>query len=163
MAVRKAIHDMSEDTDMNDKQNKLTDAEVQAAYEAVNRHWSHAEQERWSILYNFLIANSIFLLAWVAVYASPVYVKLPMLLVLSTGGVLISLLWLIIGCRVNVFIKRYGELGEEVENLLNLRVLGPFHRGEMIRANEQRCWATPMEWVGRWIPSRVFVLIIPSI
>lgn len=114
------------------------------------------------------MANTILLLAWAAVYASVVSVKLPVLLVLSAGGVLISLLWLIIGCRVNVFIRRYGELGEKLENLLHLQDLGPFHRGEMFRAkgqvnNKQRCRVTAMEQVGRWIPSRVFVLIIPGL
>lgn len=157
------------DRDMNKEQNKPTNAEVQAAYEAVNQHWSHAEQERWSILYNFLMASTILLLAWATVYASAVSVKLPVLLVLSAGGVLISLLWPIIGCRVNLFIRRYGELGEKVENLLHLQDLGPFHRGETIRAEEQvnvtkqRCQITAMERVGRLIPSRVFVLIIPGL
>src|SRR5688572_22952405 len=104
-----------------------------AAYQAVNQHWSHAEQERWSILYNFLTANTVLLVAWATIYASQNHTKTIILVVLSFGGVVISILWLTIGARVNSFIKRYGQLGEMVEKKLHLDSLGPFHSGETIR------------------------------
>jgi len=109
---------------MSNQHSEPTESGVFAAYQAVNQHWRHAEQERWSILYNFFTANSILLLAWAALSSITPTKKLA-LLVLSLSGVLISFLWIAIESRVNNFIKRYGELGETVENQLHLHALGP--------------------------------------
>lgn len=90
---------------MNAQDSEPNDKEVLAAYQALNQHWSHAEQERWSMLYNFLMANTILLLAWAAVYASQIPTKTPVLAVLTLGGAAISVLWLTFGARVNTFSK----------------------------------------------------------
>ena len=41
-------------------------------YQAAVQHWSHAEQVRWTLLYNYLMASTILLLAWATVFASAV-------------------------------------------------------------------------------------------
>ena len=140
--------------------------DAQAAYQAINHHWAHAEQERWSILYNFLMASTILLLAWATLFgATQSTIKTVVLALLSLGGIAISGLWITIGCRVNTFIKRYGELGEEAEVRLGIGEIGPFHGGEGLRREERRSetGADILEWVGSLIPSRYFVVIIPSV
>jgi len=154
---------------MSTQDNEPTEEAVLAAYQAVNQHWSHAEQERWSILYNFLTANAVLLVAWAAIYSSQNHTKTLILVVLSLGGVAISFLWLTIGSRVNSFIKRYGQLGEMVEKKLHLHALGSFHSGETIRSDEHlesgkgRGKRPLLERLGAFIPSRVFVLLIPTL
>jgi hypothetical protein len=149
--------------------NAPTESDVLAAYQAVNQHWSHAEQERWSILYNFLTANTILLLAWAAIFSSTTPIRGSALMVLSLSGILISLLWLTIGSRVNMFIKRYGELGETIENQLHLHAIGPFHVGEIIRKKERSDESKRnrklnlTERLGTIIPSRTFVLFVPML
>jgi hypothetical protein len=150
-----------------DKEEPKPDA-LLSGYNAVNHHWAHAEQERWAILYNFLMANTILFLAWVAVYASDKNCKSTVLILLSSSGVTISFLWLTISCRVNKFIKEYGILGETVEKKLKLNKYGPFHIGERIRIEEQRSSSksTKPKAVDRFsslIPSRYFVMIVPSV
>ncbi len=134
---------------MRSKHSRPNEESVRAAYEAVNTHWSHAEMERWQILYNFLTANSIIILAWSAIYSSSVRIRTPVLLTLSIGGIVFSILWLIIERRANKFVKQYGELGEKVEKQLHLQAFGLFHGGEKIRMDEH---------FGTFIPSRHFVL-----
>lgn len=154
---------------MNSEGQEPEEDSIIGAYQAVNQHWSHAEQVRWSILYNFLMANTILLLAWAAVFGSASSAKTPVLLVLSFAGAVISVLWVTIGCRVNTFVKRYGELGELLEDRLHLHSLGPFHRGEQIREEEktnkpkQGATRSLMEIVGALIPTRVFVLVVPAL
>jgi hypothetical protein len=107
---------------------------IRAVYDAVNKHWSHAEQLRWSILYNFLTANSILVVAWAAIYSQKSTEK-TILITLPVVGFIMSILWCLLEHRANTFVKGYGELGGEVEKQLPLGLghLGPFKRGEEIR------------------------------
>ena len=152
---------------MNDTQGTRTpDPELVAAYQAVNHHWAHAEQERWAILYNFLMASTILLLAWAAVFASmPSPLRKVVLVLLAAAGAAVSLLWVTIGCRVNTFIRAYGEVGEEVEDQLDLGSVGPFHAGERVRLAEKENpkVGTMFDRWGRKIPSSRFVVIVPLI
>ncbi|HSL83828.1 MAG TPA: hypothetical protein VLF66_13715, partial [Thermoanaerobaculia bacterium] len=135
-----------------------------ATYQAVNQHWAHAEQERWAILYNFLMASTILLLAWAAVFASePSLLRRIVLAVLALAGATISLLWVTIGCRVSSFIRVYGELGEQVERQLGIGSVGPFHAGERLRIEEKRnpTDGTMMDRWGRKVASRQFMVILP--
>ena len=146
--------------------NQLSEAQMVAAYDAVNRHWAHAEQERWAILYNFLMASTILLLAWAAVFASQQsLLRRVVLVVLAVAGALVSLLWVTIGCRVNTFIRIYGELAEDVEARLGIGVVGPFHAGERLRLGEKQNpgGGTRMDQWGRRITSRHFVVLVPLV
>jgi hypothetical protein len=40
-----------------------------SVYSAISQHWVHSEQTRWTLLSNFLTANSILLLAWATIFA----------------------------------------------------------------------------------------------
>jgi hypothetical protein len=140
-----------------------------AAYEAVRQHWAHAEQERWQILYNFLTANSILVLAWAAIFASQTPYKSLVLIGLSVAGIIMSVLWLVIEARVNIFIKGYGKLGEDIEKKLLLDKSGPFHLGQIIRGEERPVAEKgngehDLIWrIVGFIPSRFFVIGIPGL
>jgi len=75
-------------------------------YHASVQHWSHAEQIRWTLLYNYLMASTILLLAWATVFASavPLSISWPKriaLVVLPTAGLLLSVLWIGLGLRAS--------------------------------------------------------------
>lgn len=148
----------------DEKQDEPTTTLTIAAYQAVNQHWAHAEQERWAILYNFLMASTILLLAWAAVFASTASTFRTVVLVgLAAAGAAVSLLWVTIVCRVNTFIRIYGELGERVEAQLGIGAVGPFHAGERLRFEERqhpKDGALMDRW-GRKLVSRQFVVAVP--
>jgi hypothetical protein len=114
---------------MSEKVNKPTEEErkqLLTAYDEINRHWVHAEDERWSILNNFLLASTILLLAWTAVFGSLSSVpKRITLILLSVAGLTITSLWVCIASRVSIFIDLYTQVGEDVEKQLTISE-GPF-------------------------------------
>ncbi len=144
--------------------------ELIITYDAIHRHWVHAEEERWSILNNFLVASTILLLAWAAVFvAQATTARNIVLTLLSLGGFGISLLWITIASRVSIFIDLYTRLGEEVEASLVL-ANGPFIQArERIRHGkklETRLTGWPnrvIDSLGLKISSRVFVTLIPGV
>jgi len=147
-------------------EDSVAGCSIESAYQAINQHWAHAEQERWSILYNFLTASSILLLAWATIFGTDAStIRATVLALLSLGGMIISGLWIMIGCRVNTFIRKYGELGEAAEVRLHIDGLGPFHGGENLRHDKRgpKTTADTLQWVGTLIPSRYFVAVIPGI
>ena len=148
---------------MTNNDNSLEENSFITSYQAVNQHWTHAEQERWSILYNFLMASTILLLAWSAIYASENSWKWIALISFSFVGFLTSIMWLMIGARVNKFIKRYGELGEKIEEKLKLYEYGPFYCGQKIRADENvsKKSESIFEFLSFSISSSFFVLAVP--
>jgi hypothetical protein len=150
---------------MSTQQNELNEEAIRAAYQAVNQHWSHAEQERWSILNNFLTASMVLLLAWAAISTSQTPWKTSVLAALSLGGVAITLLWSILLCRANAFIREYGQLGEKLEAQLHLGDLGSFRRGEGIRTGERHGGkgGGTMDQLGSLIRAREFVLCVPAL
>jgi hypothetical protein len=43
---------------------------LRTVYTATTDHWIHAEETRWSLLYNYCMASSILLIAWAEVFTS---------------------------------------------------------------------------------------------
>jgi len=138
------------------------------AYETVTQHWIHAEQERWQILYNFLTANAILVVAWSAVYSATITSKPVFLITLSGVGLLVALLWVAICTRVNDFIGLYADLGHKAEERLRLHTYGPFQVAQRMRhtpgpKKNQQEEVHFLHWPGRKVSSRAFVLIIPCL
>jgi hypothetical protein len=52
---------------MNDR--SLSD-DMRAIYTSAVQQWIHAEQMRWTILYNVLVGNTILLVAWATLYTA---------------------------------------------------------------------------------------------
>ena len=62
---------------------------ISTLYEVLAQHWAHAEQLRWTLLYNYSMACTILLLAWAAVFVSaPGCGKRLILLTFSIAGFL---------------------------------------------------------------------------
>lgn len=124
-------------------------------YSVASQHWVHAEQTRWWILYDFLMANSILILAWATIYAGAK--SSPVLYVLSIAGFLLSILWLGLSKRANGYVDMYGELGKLAEEKTPA-IFGPFSR-----ATKYRSRLPPFKtgWVLLIIPS-IFGLVYVS-
>ena len=110
------------------------DSALRLAYQAASDHWTHAEQVRWTLLYNFLMAITILLLAWAAVAGATVEPssKRLVLLVLCIGGFSLSLVWFSLALRAGRFVNHYAEFGRSLESN-HLNVEGPFRSAEAFR------------------------------
>ncbi len=104
-------------------------------YQVAGQHWAHAEQIRWTLLYNYLMASTILLLAWATVFASSVGPRRVVLFALSVAGILLSSVWVALGARATGFVKTYEDTGCVAEAAIQ-GTGGPFaaargHRGSV--------------------------------
>lgn len=118
-------------------------------HQIVTQHWIHAEQVRWTSLNNYLLASTIILAAWTAVlvWQNPLPGRFILLLVLSSFGGIVSLLWLGIGVRGSGFADTYAKLGRKIEAELHqlkrpasFEQLGPFLEAERFREATRGTW-----------------------
>ncbi len=103
---------------MNESEHSENDSVAgwAALYQTASQQWSHAEQIRWTLLYNYLMASTILLLAWSAVFASSCSrEKAIVLVLLSLGGAGLSGLWVALGLRATGFVRKYAEAGLTLE------------------------------------------------
>jgi len=87
--------------------NSTSQAGWAALYQTASQQWAHAEQIRWTLLYNYLMASTIPLLAWSAVFASAddSSEKAVVLVLLAVGGTALSALWVALGLRATGFVR----------------------------------------------------------
>ncbi len=93
---------------------------LEAVYQAATHHWAHAEQIRWTLLYNYLMASTILLLAWATVFAGN-HTSVPataVLVLLSLAGASVSAIWILLGRRASAFVEKYALGGRALENCL---------------------------------------------
>ncbi len=88
-----------------------------SSYQIASQHWAHAEQIRWTLLYNLLVANTILLLAWVSLFvAQPGSGATPIILIaLCATGLLISSVWAFLAHRANGFVDMYAKVARAWE------------------------------------------------
>jgi len=126
---------------MSKKNKKGDDNDVnelyRLAYEAVNQHWLHAENIRWTILSNFLTGNSIFVLTWAAILSSSINSKQILLGLTSFAGLILSLIWLAIEARSSRFVTQYFLLGKHLEDKLFINKVGAFNRSIALRVAQK--------------------------
>jgi hypothetical protein len=111
-----------------DERYQMTpDDERNQIYTTASDHWMHAEQVRWTIVYNFLVAATILVLAWAAFFASAADSPLAtfLLVLLSVVGVVLSGLWFCLVCRGNEFVDIYATFGRGLEDKMEAKP-GPF-------------------------------------
>lgn len=148
-------------TDMTD-QEITPDDSTSVLYQASVQHWSHAEQIRWTLLYNSLMASTILLLAWATVFASlnPQSISWPKrigLVALPTAGFLLSAMWIALGLRASSFVEMYAGLGGTLETTVSRTTVnkpsGPFCAASTHRAtlSGAASWATSRR-VLFWVP-----------
>lgn len=101
----------------SDQGNTTSHAAWTALYQTASQQWAHAEQIRWTLLYNYLMASTILLLAWSAVFASSdhSFEKAVVLALLAVGGIALSALWVALGLRATGFVRRYAAAGGDLE------------------------------------------------
>jgi hypothetical protein len=87
-----------------------------AVYEGILALWLHVDNIRWSALYYFLVASTVLILAWTAVYgSSPAPGKRAILVGLAAMGVLLSVLWAAFMARANRNFGGWDKAGRELE------------------------------------------------
>lgn len=136
---------------------RVDDSAFNLVYPAASDHWTHAEQVRWTLLYNFLMAITILLLAWAAVAGAtiePVSAKRLVLLSLCIGGFILSLVWLGLALRAGRFVHHYAEFGRFLE-IDRLNVEGPFRSVEAFRKK--------IDGPAALVPSRVALPLVPAL
>lgn len=94
-----------------------------AVYSATSDHWVHAEQMRWTILYNFLVGNTILLVAWSTLYSAlvqkPSSLGVRIVLIgLCVAGFFGSVVWAFLEQRANRFAEQYFRAGLCLERQL---------------------------------------------
>ncbi len=101
-------------------------------YQVFSEHWAHAEQIRWTLLSNFLVAMSIVLLGWAAVVSASLpsgLDKAAILRLFCFAGIILSLVWLALSMRCNTFVKMYADKASEVEGKI-VKIGGAFRAAE---------------------------------
>lgn len=123
------------------------------AYQVASQHWAHAEQIRWTLLYNYLMASTILLLAWATIFTSSNRYRGLVLLVLSLAGVALSSVWVALGVRATGFVKMYEGVGFAAEAAVQA-VGGPFAAARQHRQS--------VSGIGRLTPSGFVLRFVPS-
>jgi ADP-ribose pyrophosphatase YjhB (NUDIX family) len=128
-------------------------------YQAASQHWAHAEQIRWTLLYNYLMASTILLLAWATVFASSSsHPKVQV--VFAAAGAALSALWVALGARATAFVSMYTETGRSLEPSPEplageVARVGPFAAAARHRSS--------MTGVGRFAPSHLVLWFVPTL
>ena len=98
----------------------------------------HSEQIRWTLLSNFLTANSILLVAWATIYVADgrprPWARTCVLVAFASAGLFLSLVWVGIVLRSGKFVKMYIDFGCKVEGQMQPDP-GPFTSAEILRSN----------------------------
>jgi hypothetical protein len=127
-------------------------------YQTASQHWAHAEQVRWTSLYNFLMAVTLLLLAWAAIYSGGHSNTIPRKLTLSLfagAGCLTSVLWIGLSERASGFVAAYTECARKLELLLSVDLQGPFQVAYLHRKH--------ISGIASLAQSRRVALIVPAI
>jgi hypothetical protein len=124
-------------------------------YQMLTTHWAHADQQRQTLLYNFLTAGSVLIIAWVTVFNFPSTIRAFFLsAAISIIGIVASLLWWRIGIRSNGYIDMYERVGREIERDMENPNTWPFHHREQYRG-------TVIRFLGREIRAGTINIVIP--
>jgi hypothetical protein len=112
-----------------------------SVYSAISQHWVHSEQIRWTLLSNFLMGNSILLVAWATIFVGsntpPVWARTSVLVVFASAGLVLSFAWIGIVLRSGKFRDMYAKLGSKAEGQPP-PVGAPFTSAEAVRL-AKRC------------------------
>lgn len=101
---------------MQQQESRTNSTMFIAMYQAAAQHWAHAEQVRWTLLYNYLMANTILLLGWATVFVSSDGPRNWIASVaLCIAGAVIGFVWIAAGMRASDFVDMYGKLGKSFE------------------------------------------------
>ena len=133
-----------------------------ALYQTASQQWAHAEQIRWTLLYNYLMASTILVLAWSAVFASSDHSreKAFVLLLLSLGGAGLSGLWVALGVRASGFVRTYAAAGHVLESdFIKVAGIAPPNSPFAVARNHRN----QVTGVAKWACSAMVLWIVPTV
>jgi hypothetical protein len=138
------------------------DDDARLLYQVAAQLWAHSEQIRWSLLYDYLMASTILLLAWATVFASPLAhgtARAIILVLLAAGGTLISFVWTAFVLRDSTFVDMFENVGVQAEGALTYYrgQASPPLRGPFV---SNRAHRDKVPTVLRWATSRRVVLLV---
>jgi hypothetical protein len=107
-------------TDEKDPALSASDDDSRVLYQVAGQLWAHSEQIRWSLLYDYLMASTILLLAWATVFAAnaPGRARAFILLILAAGGTVVSFVWTAFVLRDSTFVNMFEQVGVKAEESL---------------------------------------------
>lgn len=133
---------------------------VGVLYQARVQIWAHTEQVRWALFYNYLVASSILLLGWAAVFASGPkleYAQFIIMMVFSGVGATLSCAWWALGLRSSLFAQTQERLVRDFEGRFSDELCGsqesPFAAAQDLRERMGR--------PERWVTSKRVVAGVP--
>jgi hypothetical protein len=139
-----------------------THAAWAALYQTASQQWTHAEQLRWTLLYNYLMASTILLLAWSAVFASADHSseKAAVLALLAFAGTGLSALWVALGLRATGFVRKYASAGRDLEAaMIQAAGITPPNSPFTVAAQHREAIAG----LARGASSAVVLLVVPTV
>jgi hypothetical protein len=115
-------------------------------YRAITEHWKHTDQVRQWLLYNFLLAMSVLVLAWATIISSKdVHALIPASL--TVLGILVSLLWIHVVRRASAYYEMYEQDARGVERQIRDSENWPFHKRRVFQ--------------GSWLPFKHAIQLLP--
>lgn len=113
------------------------DGEPIERYRAFNEHWKHTDQIRQWLLYNCLMASSVLVIGWSALYVAD---KTPIFLLMAVSllGAIASFVWLAIVTRASGYYDMYENNGLTLEKGLRNPTSWPFHQRRRFRSEQMQ-------------------------
>jgi hypothetical protein len=138
---------------MGNEQADVTESEI---YRTLTSLVMHSEQVRWMRLNVFLIQSSIFVAAWVTLFAKtdPFAARPFLLALLCLPGIVIGFVWAFLGKRSSGYLDDFHKLAEDIERRLPAEVARPFCRSEERRSSVRSGF-------GRITSSKFLVTYVP--
>lgn len=134
---------------------------LRVAYEAATKHWIHAEETRWTLLYNYFMGSSILLIAWATIFTSHSTGRTPLLAALASCGCVVSVLWIFLANRASGFVQMYSRLGEDLETSLAKKTNAePNFPSPFIKATKYR---DELSGISRLFTSSRAVVVVPAL
>ena len=89
----------------------------------------HSEQIRWTRLNSFLVVNSIFILAWAAVFdiSNAIPFRSILLLMICVPGLIGGFIWSVLGWRSSNYLDDFHKAAEKLEKGFPDGLPRPFH------------------------------------
>ena len=139
-------------------------------YKVLISQLNFSEQIRWTRFNNFLVVNSILVIAWVTVFsilAGTLEFKSLILSLLCILGIILGVLWAFLGSRSSKYLDKYYEWIIDVEKDKNfINEIKPFTVIDKdIRKTiaESPLKITSSKWLVTWIPiafSLLFIILL---
>jgi hypothetical protein len=120
-------------------------------YRSTTEHWTHTDQIRQWLLYNMLMASSVLVLGWSALY---VYANSSafLLVSLSVLGMICSAAWWLIVRRASGYFYMYEKAARDIERGMQGTAEWPFHQRLKFNSDETNGNKFKFAYLSQMIP-----------